>query len=286
MRPERLLTVAVIVTISGITICGAVAETAPPAPAPAALAANSPAVELVKALAWPLAGLVIAVVFRQPITLFMSALGSRITKLSVLKVEFELVPAAAATTTPLLDDIRSATNPAVISNSTRMMLEQVQSGSLADFAVVALGAGQEWLTSRLYLAAVMMERMRGVKVFVFVERAPNTERRFVAVASVQQLRWALARRYPWLEAAWASVQLSMFPAAYPPNPPVLPAAAQWVPDPRTLSMPQSVIQSDIGGLEPSRRLAKSSAASSACFSAHTQLPQEQAAPNGSRLKRR
>jgi len=42
----------------------------------------------------------------------------------------------------------------------------------------------------------MLERMRGVKVFVLVESAPNTERRPVAVASVRQLRWALARRYP------------------------------------------------------------------------------------------
>ena len=75
-----------------------------------------------------------------------------------------------------------------------MMLEQVQSGTPADFATIALGSGEAWLTSRLYIAAVMMERMRGTQVFVFGERAPFTERRLVAVASVRQVRWALARR--------------------------------------------------------------------------------------------
>jgi len=166
------------------------------------------------------------------------------------KVELELIPATAATTTPLLDDIRTATNSAMISDSSRAMLEQVQSGTPADFALVALGDGNEWLTSRLYIASVMMDRMRGVKVFVFVERTTNTECRLVAVASVRQLRWALARRYPWLEAAWVRVQLSAFPQGYPLNPPALPAGAQWLPDPRTLSMPQSVIQSNTGAVDP------------------------------------
>lgn len=247
MRNERLLAAVVIVVISAVSIYGAVAQTPP---STSVFTPGSTAVEFVKAVAWPLTALLIAAVFRRPIALFVSAIGSRITKLSLFKVELTLVPATAATTTPLLDDIRTATNSATISDSTRTMLEQVQSGTPADFAVVALGDGKEWLTSRLYIAAVMMARMRGLKVFVFVERAPNTEQRLVAVASVGQLRWGLARRYPWLEAAWGRVELSLFPPNYPANAPVLPAGAQWLPDPGTLSMPQPVIQSDTGALDP------------------------------------
>jgi hypothetical protein len=105
----------------------------------------------------------------------------------------------------------------------------------ADFSLVALGIGEEWLTSRLFIAAVMMERMRDVKVFVFVDRSPTTERRFVAVASVRHLRWALARRYPWLEGAWVkALESTTFSGV----------------DPRTLPMTQSVIMSDTGALEP------------------------------------
>jgi hypothetical protein len=261
MRTERLLAAVVIVGMSAITMCEAVAQLPPAASAPAVLTPGSMAVELAKALAWPLVALLIAGVFRRPIALFVSALGNRITKISLFKLELTLSPATAATTTPLLDDIRTATNSAMISDSSRAMLEQVQSNTPADFAEIALGDGKEWLTSRLYIAAVMMARMRGVKVFVFVEHTPNTERRFVAVTSVRQLRWALARRYPWLEAAWTRVQLEIFPAAIPANAPALPAGAQWLPDPRTLPAvllappsvfptvpPQPLLQSNTGAL--------------------------------------
>ncbi len=244
MQTERLLSVAAILAQATFACCGSAAQSASP-PAPS----GSTAVELVKALAWPLATLLIGVVFHRQIALFMSALGSRITKLSLFKVELELVPATAATTTPLLDDIRTATSPAEISDSSRAKLERVQSRAPADFAVIAIGKGQDWLTSRLYLAAVMMARMRSVKAFVFVERSPDTGRRLVGVASVSQLQWALARRYPWLEAAWARVQISLFPQPFFANAPQLPVGAQWLPHPGTLSMPQPVIQSDSGALE-------------------------------------
>jgi hypothetical protein len=234
--------------LSVLPACSAYAQTA--AATSPATAAVDPTIELVKALAWPIVALLIAAIFRRPISVFVSAIGSRITKLSLFKVELELVPATAATSTPLLDDIRTATSSVELSDSSRTMQEQLQSVTPADFAIIALGAGQEWLTSRLYIAAVMMERMRGIQAFVFVERAPSTERRLVAVASVRQLRWALARRYPWLEAAWARSSLSVFPPQFPPAAQALPAGACWLPDPRTLVMPQPVITSDTGALEP------------------------------------
>jgi hypothetical protein len=60
------------------------------------------------------------------------------------------------------------------------MLEQVQSGTPADYAVIALGDGREWITSRLYVALIMTQRMRGVQVFVFAEHAATTEKRLVS----------------------------------------------------------------------------------------------------------
>jgi|SRR5882724_7289892 len=250
-REKRLTAALAIAAISALVVWGAIAQTAAPASTPATpMMSISPTVELVKALGWPVVALLIAAAFRGPISVFVSALGSRITKFSLFKVELELVPATAASSMPLLDDIRTATNSAAISDSTRRMLEQVQSGTPADFAEVAIGDGEEWLTSRLYIAAVMMERMRNAKVFVFVERVPTTERRFVAVASVRQLRWALARRYPWFEAAWARILQSVFPLTLPANAPALPPGAQWPIDPRTVSLLQPVIQSDTGAFEP------------------------------------
>jgi len=248
----RTWTNAVCLIVVAVTFvlgaCSASAESTTATPSVAAI--NSLTVELAKALAWPAVALFIAVIFRRPISLFVNAIGGRITKFSLFKVELELVPATAATSTPLLDEIRTATSSAVISDSTRAMLEQVQSGTPADFALIALGSGEEWITSRLYIAAVMMERMRGLHAFVFVERGPYTERRLVAVASVRQVRWALARRYPWLEAAWVRASLFTFPSQPPPGAQALPLGAYCPPDPRTLDAPQPLIASDSGALEP------------------------------------
>jgi len=206
---------------------------------PIAAASGSVAVEVAKALAWPLVAFVAALVFREPLTRFVEALGARTTKLSVFKVELELAAGAAPAKLPLLEDIQHAPSSAEISDSSRMMLEQAQSTEPADFAVINLGDGDEWLTSRLYIAAAMLERMRGVKVFVFVERAAGSNRRFVALESVSTVRWVLARRFPWLEVAFAR--------AY--------AASQGI-DPRHLPASTRFVTSDTGALEsyPARQL--------------------------------
>ena len=93
--------------------CSAYAQT--PASTPPAAVPVDPTIELAKAFAWPIAALLIAVLFRRPISAFMSVIGRRITKFSIFKLEVELPPAKAATTAPLLDDIRAATTSAEIS---------------------------------------------------------------------------------------------------------------------------------------------------------------------------
>src|SRR5881396_1353148 len=122
-------------------------------PSPTVSAGCPSAVELAKALSWPLFAVLIAVLFRQPLTRFFDALGARATKLSVFKVELELVSGAAPTRIPLLEDIQRAPSSAQISDSSRTMLEQMQLTTPADFAVINIGGGDEWLTSRLYIAA-------------------------------------------------------------------------------------------------------------------------------------
>jgi hypothetical protein len=130
-----------------------------------------------------------------------------------------------------------------------MMLDQAQSTLPADFAVINLGSGQEWLTSRLYIAAVMLERMRNVQVLVFLESTTTTTRRFVAVAPLSQLRWSLAQHSPWLEAAWVRAYFSIFPWAAQ-GAIAIPNGATWLPDPRTLTMTPSPIESSSGALNP------------------------------------
>ena len=85
------------------------------------------AVELSKSLAWPAVALLIGLAFWKPLSSFISSLGGRVSKLSVFKVEIELASAKAPPTTPLLDEIKSETYQAPMGDSSRQMLEQVQS---------------------------------------------------------------------------------------------------------------------------------------------------------------
>lgn len=189
-------------------------------------------VELAKALGWPLVALIVAIAFRQALTGFLGAIGGRVSKVSAFNVSIDLAAAKAPAATPLLDEIKSSTDQAQVSDSTRSMIEQAQSTVPADYAVIQLGTGDEWLTSRLYIAAVLMERMRGAKVLVFVERAAGVERRFVAVANIRQLRWQLATKYPWLESALVRALNAQMGGQ----------------DPRTAQM--AWVTNDTGALEP------------------------------------
>jgi hypothetical protein len=70
--------------------------------------------------------------FRRPIGAFVTALGTRVAEPSVFKVELELVPATSAPSTLLLDDIRTATTSAPISDSSRLIGNRFwPSGALA-----------------------------------------------------------------------------------------------------------------------------------------------------------
>jgi hypothetical protein len=198
-------------------------------------------IELVKALAWPVAAAAISIAFYEPLSRLFEALGARATKLSVFKIEIELSSGARPSASPSLEEIR---NPqlALLGDSGPMLFQQVQDVTPADYAVIDLGDGEEWLTSRLFIGAAMLQRMRGVECLVFVARVGSLSRRLLAVASVGRIRWALAQRYPWLEAAFACAYGEAQPGAGRAHfPPIgqIPAV-------------QPAITSFTGGIAPSR----------------------------------
>lgn len=220
------------------------AQAAPAAVIPASVASaasslGSPpwsalTVELSKSLAWPVVVLLVGLAFWRPLSSFINSLGGRISKVSVFKVELELASAKAPPATPLLDEIKSETYQAPVGDSSRQMLEQVQSTVPADYTLIELGRGRDWLTTRLFIATVTMERMRGVQAFVFVEASETTERRFVAVVGARRLRWILAQRYPWLDSALVRAMAQIYQSP--------------MDDPRTTLNRR--ITTDTGALEP------------------------------------
>ena len=99
----------------------------------------------------------------------------------------------------------------------------------------------------------MLERMRGVKVFVFLETTPAVARRFVAICTVSKIRWSLACLHPWMEAVWLRAYTNVFPAFAPSTTGTgvtVPNGAAWLPDPLTITPVPSPFQSSTGALEP------------------------------------
>jgi hypothetical protein len=73
----------------------------------------------------------------------------------------------------------------------------------ADYAIIDLGEGQNWLTTRLFLFAILMRRVRDLKTFVFLETRAGLKNRYLGLRSPDAVRWLIAREFPWMEVAFA-----------------------------------------------------------------------------------
>jgi hypothetical protein len=163
-------------------------------------------VGLINAIAWPIVAVIALVAMRKPLMRLFQEIGGRITKVSAFDVSVELtkVPEFEPSWSgPNMSDVRQLTPADEFSSAAMALFEQLESDKASDFAIIDLGTGQQWLTSRLFIFAILLERMRGLRCFVFVERQGNIRRRFVGTATPREVRWAIARRYAWLEAAYA-----------------------------------------------------------------------------------
>jgi hypothetical protein len=166
------------------------------------------------AVIWPVVFLAILFAYRSKIPALIEGLASRVNKLEVAGVSLELalakpfVPEWSGSPTAL--DLRhKATSIQVNDSTARTFLTQLTDEGTGDYAEINLGAGGEWLTSRLFIMAIVFARMKGIKCFVFVETSGAVRKRFVGWAEPARIRWALAKRYPWLERAYAEAYVAI-----------------------------------------------------------------------------
>lgn len=160
------------------------------------------------AVIWPVIVLVILLAYRSRIPMLVEGLASRVKKLEFAGISLELalakpfVPEWSGAPTAL--DLRHKATAIQVQDSTaRTFLTQLTDEGTGDYAEINLGTGSEWLTSRLFIMAIVFARMKGIECFVFVETSGGVRKRFVGWAEPATVRWALARRYPWLEQAYA-----------------------------------------------------------------------------------
>jgi hypothetical protein len=162
---------------------------------------------IVTAFVWPIfIGIVISLIVR-----YRKNIGSFLKDLRVSKISFgtffsfELFEAKKfepnwVGSSPL--DLRQSAIDG-IKTSAPDLVTQIQENSVADYAIFDLGDGNKWLNTRLYLFAVILQRMRRLRNIVFVDKHQEISHQFVGIAKPSEVYYSLARRYPWLERAFA-----------------------------------------------------------------------------------
>ena len=160
-------------------------------------------IELIRVISWPVLVVGVLVAFYRPLTRFLRDVGKRATKLSAFHIELELASLQEGQIGPLTTQIRELRQPGQMVSSLFDLLERLKGDSM-DYVVIDLGDGMQWLTSRLFIFAVILERMRDLKCFVFVRSSPETPSVFLGTAVPARVRWSLAQRFPGLERALAT----------------------------------------------------------------------------------
>jgi hypothetical protein len=87
--------------------------------------------------------------------------------------------------------------------SYREDFQKVILGPSVDYVTISLGAGQSWLSSRLYLFINALAEVRGIEAVVFTSRERGSKDVFIGVCSAGILNWRLAWAFPWLPIALA-----------------------------------------------------------------------------------
>lgn len=167
-------------------------------------------VPLINGLVWPTVVVIALVTFRKPLSDFLRGIAQRATKLSFTQffaVELSL-PEVPNLRLDRLGDLAASigveelrTHSAVASG-TYELFKLLSDEKGLEALIIDLGTGDQWLTSRLFLFAAMLQDLRGLRCIVFVETRGHIRYRFVGTAKPNEIRRALADQYPWLEKAY------------------------------------------------------------------------------------
>jgi hypothetical protein len=162
---------------------------------------------LLRAITWPVIVVIAFFVFRKPLSDLVGVLGRNVRKFSFGGVSLELSQVSEIKPPQTLDtEIRqldAGLYPQSGVSGITTLVNQLQRGGKQDYIVIDFGSetSRRWLTSRLYLLALLITLLDRQLCMVFVETIGDIRKRFIGLASPSRVRWGLARTYGWLEAA-------------------------------------------------------------------------------------
>jgi hypothetical protein len=164
--------------------------------------------DLVEVLVWPAVLVLLIWLLRKPILGLADRASREAQRVAVGGLEIDFGAAVEPVTQPgttALTGLREPDPAFRISDSaTASIMAELTAAQPAPHVVVDLGTGQEWLSSRLFIFAILLARMRGTRTLVFLETAEGVRGQFVGLASPSAVHWGLAATYSWLEADYAA----------------------------------------------------------------------------------
>jgi hypothetical protein len=174
---------------------------------------------LLKAVTWPLVAVAALVLFRRPLANLLAALGQKVSKFSIGSFSVEMAQVQEMKPSAMDTEIRqlqAGLVPQSGSTSLTELVNELQSGGQHDYVVIDFGSESKprWLTSRLYLLCFLITLINRQLCIVFVETIGTVRKKFIGTASPDQVRWAFAYKYGWLESATAGAYANQ--AANPP----------------------------------------------------------------------
>jgi hypothetical protein len=161
-------------------------------------------IEGFSAYAWPLVVLAALLLLHRPIRTLLEKIAERATELSIGSwVAFKLPLLEQGVDDKAVLPLKDVAGAVWQESGTNLLEHLLQGTRLPEYALVDVGDGKEWISSRLFIFSVILQRMKGLRCIVFVSTADKQYRTFIGCASPDNVRWRLAADQPWLEAAFA-----------------------------------------------------------------------------------
>ncbi len=154
----------------------------------------------------PIVILIVIFYFRNSIKSFLEKLAPRISKVQAFGVTIELSKSKELKPSWISDtndDFRGLTPSYAFDSGASNLIQIITSNPDTNYAIIDLEYGSIWLTSRLYIFSVLFDLYTNIEYLVFVDSDGSKTYQFIGYANLKDIRWALAKTYPWLEKAFA-----------------------------------------------------------------------------------
>jgi hypothetical protein len=152
--------------------------------------------EIIGRVIWPVAVLLSLALFRAPLGAFLRALGTRASKIGAFNVSIELASLPEARPLSVSLNELKAQSLFAAQDSSAGLYAAIEDRTPADYVTVNLKGGEEWLTSRLFILAALIARVRPIKRIVFLA---DPVEEFFGEARPSDVATLLASKYSWLE---------------------------------------------------------------------------------------